>query len=382
MDTTVLDRLREQRDEARDAAIALAESDTFDPESESFREVEARAASLDTQVERLADLLGRRQAANAIDGRMAAAARKAVPLSPEVRQSLGAQFTSSEVFTGYPGRGTSSRLEVEMPEVRALPTGIADMVAAGLKGVVHQVDVTAPLPPTPLMDNVTQVPVSGNAIEYVLWAKKAGGAAKVAEKAAKPSAEFGPTVTSATLDTFAVYTQLTRQLIEDAPAVRSIIDNGLRADVAKAVETDAAAVLAAASATIPDVSNTDLMAAIRQGVGTVQGNGFQPNAVMLNPADWAALDIATMAKTPGSPTSSANFWGLSVISAPSLAAGKAIVGDFRTGMHHYYRSQIALYVTDSHGDTFLSNVFTLLAEQRGKTVVVRPFAFAECNKTP
>ena len=265
-------------------------------------------------------------------------------------------------------------------QTRALPTGLADLVAAGFTGGKTQIDTSPPQAPTPLMDNISQIPVSTNAIEYIAWTKKAGGAAKVAEKAAKPSAEFGPTVTPATLDNFAVYTQLTRQMIEDQAAVAAKINGELRNDVLKAEEADAVAVLAAASASIPDTTNADLLAAIRQGVGTVQAAGYAPNAVLLNPADWAALDIGVMGGTLGGPTVGANFWGLRPIPSSAQAAGTAIVGDFRSAVEHYFRSQVTLYVTDSHGDTFLSNVFTLLAERRGKTVVVRPAALVEAKK--
>jgi hypothetical protein len=48
-------------------------------------------------------------------------------------------------------------------------------------------------------------------------------------------------------------------------------------------------------------------------------------------------------------------------------------------MAHYTRSAVALYITDSHADTFLSNVFTLLAERRSKTVLVRPLALCEAK---
>jgi hypothetical protein len=49
-------------------------------------------------------------------------------------------------------------------------------------------------------------------------------------------------------------------------------------------------------------------------------------------------------------------------------------------MTRFYRSGISLYVTDSHASTFTANVFTLLAERRSKTVVVKPQALAECTK--
>jgi hypothetical protein len=75
MATAVLDRLREERDEVRDAAIALAEADNFNPESESFRELERRSADLDGQIEHLAGLLQARQAADGPHGRRRSPAR-------------------------------------------------------------------------------------------------------------------------------------------------------------------------------------------------------------------------------------------------------------------------------------------------------------------
>jgi hypothetical protein len=225
---------------------------------------------------------------------------------------------------------------------------------------------------------MSTVNVSGNAIEFVAWAKVAGGAAKVAEKGVKPSAEFAPTVTSATLDTIAVWTQLTRQLIEDEPAARSAIDNLMNQDVVRAEEAEAAAVLAAAAGAIPDATGGTLTEAIRVGVGVVQAAGFNPGAVLLNPTDWAEMDVAAMRGTLAGATIRQNYWGLTLIPSTAQAVGTAVVGDFRAALSHYIRSQVALYITDSHADTFLSNVFTLLAERRAKTVVVRPQALCEC----
>jgi hypothetical protein len=379
-----------ERDETRNAAIALAEAEDFSPDDKTFQDLHTRAAELDKRVESLSSLMNARAAADQLDGRIAKAAQAAqarqrqaeqAPVQTRQSTSWGEAFIRSEEFTSYRGRGSSAQYYLDADEIqtRALPTGMSDLVAAGLTAAKYQVDTTAPAAPTPLMDNVTQVQVSGNAIEYIAWTKKAGGAAKVAEKAAKPSAEWGPTVTPTTLDNFAVYTQLTRQLIEDFYAVRSLIDGELRRDVARAEEADATAVLAAAAATIPDVTNADLLASIRIGIGTVEAAGYTPTAVLLNPADWAEMDVAIMGGTLRGPTTNQTFWGLTPIPSTSQAAGTAVVGDFRSAIQHYYRSQIALYITDSHADTFLSNVFTLLAERRSKTVVVRPMALVEAK---
>lgn len=379
MSTAVLDKIRAERDDVRNAAVAMAEAEDFNPDDPTFSELKTRADTLDKRAATLADLFDKQAGADALDGRMAKASRRA-ETPPASYESPGELFTRSDAFTGYSFRGTSGRFFVDALQTRALPTGIADLIAAGYKGAPTRVDTTPPTAPTPLLDSMSSVTVSTNAIEYVAWTKKSGGAAKVAEKAAKPPAEFGPTVTSSTLDNIAVYTQLTRQLLEDESAARSAIDNLLRYDVLRAEEAEAGAVLAAAAAAIPDaVSVGDLLKAIRVGVGTVQAAGYTPNAVLLNPADWATLDIQVMGNANTAPNVVNVFWGLTPIPSVAQPAGTAIVGDFRSALTHYTRSQIALYITDSHDVTFLANVFTLLAERRSKTVLVRPTALCEAK---
>jgi hypothetical protein len=115
------------------------------------------------------------------------------------------------------------------------------------------------------------------------------------------------------------------------------------------------------------------------GVGVVQAAGFNPGAVLLNPTDWAEMDVAAMRGTLAGATIRQNYWGLTLIPSIAQPVGTAVVGDFRAALSHYIRSQVAMYITDSHADTFLSNVFTLLAERRAKTVVVRPQALCECT---
>lgn len=382
--TATLDRLRHDRDQAREAAIALVEADDFDPEnSQALTDLEERATSLDNQIARLAALQQQRDAADALDGRIARASQETRERTSPVAAGLswGEAFVRSDQFAEYRGRGSSGRYELDGGrwQERALPTGISDLIAAGLTGATTTVDTTPAPAPTPLLDNVNQVQVNGNAIEFVSWAKTAGGAAVVAEKANKPSAEWAPTVTSTTLDTIAVWTQLTRQMIEDFAAVRDYIDGELRRDVAREEEAQALAALNAADALIPEVAGDDLLAGIRVGIGTVQAEGYTPTAVLLNPSDWAALDNDVMGATLNGPVIRQQFWGLQVIPSVDQPEGSALVGDFRSAMTRFYRSAIALYVSDSHASTFIANVFTLLAERRSKTAVVRPQALVECT---
>lgn len=378
----VLDKLRTERDQVRTAARAIAEGDEFDPEDENFKELQSRAVKLDDRIKTLGELLEKQSAADAFDGRMAKAtkAREEQQRSADRDQvqtrrgSWGAAFVKSDIFTEYRGRGQSHRYEIDTDELqtRDLPTGISDLIDAGLTFGKTQVDVQPPATPTPLLNAISTVNVSFNAIEYVAWEVVSGGADIVPEKGEKPPIEYGPTVESDTLDMIAVYTQLTRQLLEDAPAVRSLIDTDLRRQILIKEEAEAAAAIAAAN--LQTATGASLLAAIRVAIANVQAAGYNPNAVLLNPADYADLDLDVMDATVNGPTIGQRFWGLTPIPSAAQAEGEAVVADFKTAVNHFVRSQVSLYITDSHDKTFLSNVFTLLAERRSKTAVVRPDA--------
>jgi HK97 family phage major capsid protein len=385
MSNAVVDRLREERDEARSAAVALAESENFNPEDSVYRDLKTRAENLDNQIGELAGLLEARKSSDALDGRISKTEKRSASQGSgwsvnEPAPSFGEAFIRSEAFTEYAGSPRGRMAKVEM-ETRALPSGLSDVYGSGkLTMPTTTVSVQAPSAPTPLLDNVNRVQVTSNAVEYVSWAKTAGGAAIVAEKGNKPSVEFAPTVTADALDNIAAYTQLTRQLIEDAPAVRDMINGELVREIRREEEAQVAAAITAA--TLPTAAGADLLAAIRVGVGTVQAAGYAPNAVLLNPADWADLDNVVMGSTLNGPSIRQNFWGLVPIPSAAQTAGTAVVGDFATAVTQFYRSEIALYISDSHASTFLANVFTLLCERRSLAAVLRPQALVEVAATP
>lgn len=389
MSNHVIDKLRQERDEARSAAVALAESENFNPEDETYVGLKTRAEQLDGRVSELATLMEARKNSDALDGRLSKVSANRgedrAPVTTQSRQSIGELFVRSEAFQEYAGspRGRMPRFDTE---TRALPTGLSDLVAGGWNPTPYREDVQPPAAPTPLLDNISRVQVNQNAVEFVQWVKVAGGAAVVAEKGAKPSGEWAPQVTADSLDNIAEYTQLTRQLIEDESAVRDLINGELVNDIRRAEEVATASAIGAA-VTAGDVptytgpgdgaagyTSAELLEAIRAGIGTVQSSGYVPNAMLLNPADWAALDNVVMSSTLNGPVVRQNFWGLTPIASTAQAAGKVVVGDFRTAVRQYYRSEISLYITDSHADTFLSNVFTLLAERRALSAVIRPNA--------
>jgi hypothetical protein len=372
MSKAVLDRLREERDSSRDAAIAMASQDDFDPTSEAYTQLESRSLSLDTQIEKLVGLMNSQSAADALDGKMAKATQKRAAVTTQDRPlSIGEQWVRSDVWAEYPLRGTSAKLEVQFDE-RALPHSLTSMKDALPSAPVT--DLTPPVQPDLIVPLTNVVTVSSNSIDYIVWTLKSGAAAIVAEGATKPELEWGPTVTSSSLDTIAGRTSFTRQLAEDASAVQSFINGELQREVSRKVEAEAKAALAAATLPTADgPADAGTSGAVRAGIAAVQAAGYSANGFIVSAADLVTMDLASMSMFRGDPR-----WGLTAIVDPDMDEGDPIiVGDFKAGVQHYRRNSVQLYVTDSHGTHFAENILDALAEQRCKTVVTKPAALVE-----
>ena len=134
------------------------------------------------------------------------------------------------------------------------------------------------------------------------------------------------------------------------------------------------------AATLPTATGADLSTAIRVGIGTVEAAGYNPNAVVLNPADYAALDVAAAAARNTGPDRRSTFWGLPAVPASSITAGTALVGDFASGATLFDRGVTNVFLSDSHASLFISNILVILAEARLKSAVTEPLAICECTE--
>ena len=284
--------------------------------------------------------------------------------------SWGQSFVDSEQFRTYNGVGSSGRYALEgYLEQRAAITTASLAIPHFVLAPVEQMFRSA------LLEVVGRVTVSAGVVDWV----EVGGdpvAAVVAEGAAKPEATFTMTPRTAALDTIAHWIQITRQALDDAPYIRSLIEGKLRRGLFAKAEADMAAAIAAA--TLPTATGTDLSTAIRVGIGTVQGAGYNPNAVVLNPADYAALDVSSAAVV--NPASGAPFWGLTAVPAASVTAGTVYVGDFAAGATLFDRGVTNVFLSDSHASLFISNILVILAEARLKSAVTEPLAICECTE--
>jgi HK97 family phage major capsid protein len=294
------------------------------------------------------------------------------PQSEQRAVSAGQAFIDSDQFKNYRGRGTMEPVEFQdflgIEQRMAVIAG--PITEASLLIPPSRWDGPAgPQQRTPFLSAIGREQVSTNSVSYITWGP-ATGAAVVAETDTKPEAALTPTETPATLQTYAFWKAITRQALEDYPRIRSIVETKLRQGLAQTLESAAVAVLAGVAA--PDAETN--LEGIRLSMAELQGRGYTPTAIAANPTDAAYLDLAVMNGTLGGPSSPGSFWGLRVLPVPGIAQGKAYVGDLQNAVTWFDRGSASVYMSDSHADYFIRNLFVILAEERSAFALTEPAA--------
>lgn len=367
-----IDELIEKRNAAADQIdeinAALAENPDNEELAAQAGEIVAEVDALDARIATFVKNTESRAKFESMVAGMKTKKDKEIQMS-EYR-TAGEKFINSDEFRAYNG-GTSGRVGVEL---RAPIDTLTEPGSAW----VRPDRLVAPSArfSTPLLDAFNRIVVSSNSIEWVTTGL-APEADIVAEGDPKPEATLISSLDVINLDTVAHYVEATRQVLEDAPALRSYIDTQLIQGVYKKLEAVAGAALT--GATLPTASGADLLSAVRVGIGTVQEAGFAPNLVVLNPSDYAAMDVDMLSKTLDGDRVRGTYWGLEVVASSQVTAGTAYVGDFGAGTAFFDRNVASVYVTDSHASNFTSNIITILGEARAAAVISNVNAFAACS---
>lgn len=293
-------------------------------------------------------------------------------------RSWGRRFVESEQFRSYDGHGSTSPVRVPGIFTRApIDTGSN----FGFNNFPYVFTQPRPTITTPLLDAVGKVTTNSIVVQWLVEPGVYPPAEVVAEGALKPEAPIDITTATGALKTYAHYKGVTRQALADIPQIQSIIETQLQGGIFAKLEADIAAALAAAafgSIDAPAAADGGMLAGIRQAVAMVQTQGFpNANAVLLNPADWAGLDLDVMAATNNGPTSGAPFWGLRPIASNAIPVGTQYVGDVATAVTLFEDGAASVYMSDSHADYFVRNILVILAEVMALPLVTQAGALVK-----
>ncbi len=259
-----------------------------------------------------------------------------------------------------------------------------ELKAAGDPIVTSNVGTTLSLPgsaPSQTIGIATVLPMrnsdSATTLDYPRYTGVQGSAGVQATEGSSKSAitpDFS--LISQAAITIAGYVKTSRQALADAGELQRLIDTVLRREIAKAldvvlVDGSAAPVFTgyeALATAYTSLVYQGMADAISEGVSTMQQAGFQPDAVVLTPADW--LKIVTAKGTANDHYLSGNYLGalpqamrgLRVALSSNVATGKALLIDSQfLDVLMPWRLSVTV---GFDGNDFTKNLVTVLAETR------------------
>lgn len=302
---------------------------------------------------------------------------------PRETKSAGQLLVESDAFKAIAGgqrpNGCMRALEIKntiaSDSSTALPTQIQGVIPGSFA-------------PTTVRALIPEVPTSGNALIAIRELGWTNSAAFVEQSASKAASTLTFKEITLPIQTVAHTIKVTRQLLQDVPAVVQHTYNRLRHGLA--VKVDQQIVLG--TGTSPDIegltmpgnfveytptAGDTLIDAIARVRSQMLAVGEYPDSIIVNPADWVSLMTA---KAPGDghylygiPGSAINTtpFGLRIAESPYVPVGSFIVAGMQAGVS-IHSSMAAAIDIGYVNDDFQRNLLTLRAEERLALFVQRP----------
>jgi len=326
----------------------------------------------------------------------------AAPSVGAVDQSWGAQLIGSKEYKEKQA-GFANRIKIGSVglEIKNTLTGSDATVAPDRKpGVVPGV-----FQPLTLESLYNSVPTTSNAIEFTKENVFTNAAAEAAEGALKAESALTWTLVNMPVSTVAHWIKISRQLAADAPSLAAYVNQRMIYGVNRRVETQ----LAVGDGTAPNISGfmdtgnftahgyaaaalgatLPKLVLIRKMIGDLEAAGYNPTAIVMNPADWATveIDIFTAGSANIVPFSydamgRPVLFGRRVVTSVGMTADQVAVGDYAMAGTIHNREGVVVEMSDSDGDNFIRNLVTIRAERRLALASEVPAAIRAGDLTP
>ena len=234
------------------------------------------------------------------------------PKAPVVK-SLGQMFVESKEYNNFK-LGQSSRVRVTLAEGDTTTTPTNSPISTPTNGVPKDRVagiIASPAIPAVVGALLNSGTTTSNMIEYLKQTDEENNAAETAEGAKKPYSTFEFATETAPVRTIAHITRITRQLADDLPALAAFIDNRMAKGVEDRVEAqiikgdgtgqNLGGLFKTGNYTAHGYKTTDKFSKLdilKKCIARLQAAGYRPQAVLMNPLDWADLTLAK--KTDGS----------------------------------------------------------------------------------
>ena len=321
---------------------------------------------------------------------------------PEEAKTIGQKVVESEGFKNLAQRSSTGKIAIGSTDAR-INTKTNLVNAAGL----NQPLVMPYIKPGIIMpglrrltvrDLMPNTPIASNLVEYVKETSFTNNAAmQSAEGAVKAESALAFSLTYAPVQTLAHFIPVSKQLLDDAPAIQGYINTRLLYGLklveenellnGNGVGTELSGLITNATAmdtTLVNQSTDTQIDVISHAITQVQLSFFEPSAIVLHPKDWERIKLV---KTTGTASSgqyifsdphsveAPSIWGLPVVVTQAMAETEFLVGAFDMGAMVWDRNNATIEVSREHSDFFTRNLAAILCEERLALTVFRSLAF-------
>lgn len=249
-----------------------------------------------------------------------------------------------------------------------------------------------------VLDAIPMGATGSNQIEYTRENVFTNNAAETAEGGSKPQSVNTFQLISDPVRTIAHWLKLSKQVLDDAPALQSYVDRRLRHGLRQRLETQ----ILTGNGTSPNIeglsasgrhtaftptSGENQFESLNRAKYAVAGADYMANAIFINPADWGAMERLKTGITnddsflasDGAAMSYVNnglqpmIWGLPVIASNAVTSGKFYLLD-TNAIQMFMRQGATVEMFEQDDTNVQQNLITVRAELRGALAVFHPLA--------
>lgn len=207
-----------------------------------------------------------------------------------------------------------------------------------------------------------------------------GDAAPQVQGASKAQIDFDITMTDAPAQYIAGFVRISRQMLDDVPAMTSflqarLLEKYLLAEDAQLLNGSGSGVnltgLTTVASAFSGAATVDVEQLV-QSIAQVEAANYSANGILINPTDWAAivntkntnaaysLPASTVVTTDGN----LSIAGVPVFKSTAIAADKFLVGDWAMGAQIMQNQGISVQFSEMDSDNFQKNLITVRVEAR------------------
>lgn len=238
-----------------------------------------------------------------------------------------------------------------------------------------------------IVDFLPVIPTTSNAWQFVRELLFTNNAAETAEGAAKPESVLTFEDATVNVRTIAHFIKASNQILADAPALAAYVDTRLRYGVDAREDAQlitgngtgqniSGMTIAANRTAFTPTSGDTAIDSLNRAKYTIIGVDYQPTAILMNPADWGAIErlkTSTNEYVVGDPFGSIvpMMWGLPVVVSNNMTSGNFLMADFATSYEYISRQSTVVDIGYVNAD-FTNNLVTIRAEKRSCLATIRP----------